>query len=172
MRHRPSGEYDLPKLYLQRIINISDKFMRLRKINLNKALTQSLLLVGSVFFMLQFNRCSGGGSRDKGGICILDSTRYPGDSSRFVYMFYRDFGLMGRSNTNYVAVEKAGKLLNEKASFYQDIQVMQLRTVKDSLFIITSNQQPPMPIFASLKCRVIVDTQTWKYPYPDCHPVR
>lgn len=127
-----------------------------------------------IFFTLSvliFAQCNPSEST-KGVICIQDSVIYPGDSTRSIYVYYRDWGLMGRSNTTYVAIESDGKFLSEKHYFFSDPGIMQIKVQADSLFIYTSNEKPSYIESSEIKYRVIVDNQTWKYPQRKCYPVR
>lgn len=132
-------------------------------------------LITSFFFsavIVLFLQCGLPGDVDKGVICIQDSLGCPGDSSRNVYVYYRDFGLMGRGLSTYVAVEKESRFLNENHWFYSDLGIMKIKAEGDSLYIFTSTRAPDYVESLEIKYRVIVDTQTWKYPHPYCVPVK
>jgi hypothetical protein len=129
-------------------------------------------LVAWVIMFSIFKQCKSSIKVDKGVICIQDSVSYPGDSSRNIYVFYRDFGLMGRGGSTYISIEKEGKLLNEDHWFYADNGIMLIKRTGDSLLVFTATTKPNYIESPEIRYRVIVDTQTWKYPPRTCHPVR
>lgn len=119
-----------------------------------------------------FSQCNSQLKVNKGVICIQDSLSYPGKPGRNIYLYYRDNGLFGRSQLKYVAVEKEGKHLREKNAFYSDSGIMLIKMEQDSLYIFTATRQPNYNESSEMKYKVIVDTQTWKYPHPECYPVK
>jgi len=129
-----------------------------------------MMFVFLALFAVILAQCNSSEST-KGVICIQDSINYPGDATRNIYVYYRDWGLMGRSNTTYVAIESDGKFLSERHYFFSDPGIMQIKTQADSLYIYTSNEDPKYIESSEIKYRVIVDSHTWKYPSPKCYPV-
>ena len=128
--------------------------------------------VAWVIMLSVFSQCKSSSPADKGVICIQDSVSYPGDPSRNIYAFYRDFGLMGRGDSTYISIEKEGKFLNEEHWFYSDNGIMLIKLKEDSLLVYTATSKPNYIESPEIRYRVIVDTQTWKYPPRTCCPVR